>query len=75
MTKIQWNKMHVKNYDGTCANCGGRCEDEASINEWTKCDAEIDRLLCAEWKTPDYKRRQYLMKRRAECLNYLFFGD
>lgn len=78
MENIYWNRMHSKNYSGTCAYCGGKCTDEASIKEWAKCNDEIHKLMDSELgshSNPDYKRLRYLMKRRAEHLNYLFFGD
>lgn len=68
--KIYWSKMHLKNYDGTCADCGGWCTDEASKKEWTKCDDEIDRLRFVGGSRSDCTRLQYLFKRRDERCNY-----
>lgn len=76
---IQWNKMHRKNYDGSCEYCGGACHNAASIDEWGKAqealnDAEARLFDCSVGYWHEYwrKRRNYLRRKIEENQTYHF---
>ena len=66
--KVEWSKMHRKNYDNSCEYCGGKCTDEESINSWI---AANDNLELAE-RLGDTKKAAYYKMKMDERLTYRF---
>lgn len=70
-TRIEWNKMHTRNYDGTCKECGGHCVSTESVENWVKATGEL-----AKAKFESNKQRiNYLSKKIDEKWLYFFLQD
>lgn len=68
---ICWAKMHMKNYDGTCANCGGRCGNQESQREWQKVINQLRELENYPYDSRTRKKINYLNKCIDEKRNYI----
>lgn len=69
MVTIYWSKMHVMNYDGSCAYCGGTCNSTVSVKNWELAFSELD---VARYVTHNHKRVKYLLKMISTRQNYLY---
>ncbi len=67
-TRIEWNKMHTRNYDGTCKECGGHCASAESEENWTMATGELAK---ANFEC-NKQRINYLSKKIDEKLSYRF---
>ena len=76
LKKVNWLKLHTKNYGGSCQDCGGCCTDESSINEWEKVYYNIDVCAKNECVDPEWskwsKKRKYYQDKMSEYLTYVF---
>lgn len=65
--KINWKKMHGKNYDGSCCYCGDHCTNEASIKEWRKANENYDTAQCQN----DTQKIRYYSRRMSDLYNFV----